>query len=512
MEDQHFDVIIIGAGQGGGTVALALAPSGKRILLLERGDFLPRSKDNWNALNVFRDQGYSTPETWYDRRGRGFKPKQYYWVGGLTKFYGATLIRFRREDFGELQHLDGVSPAWPISYDDLEPYYSKAESLFHVHGRRGDDPTEAPSSQPYPHPPVSHEPMIAEIADSMLSMGLHPFHLPLGILLDEANPTESTCIRCDTCDGFACPLRAKADAEVICVRPALEHDNVSLLPRCHVKRLETNGSGRQIRSVVVDRDGKELRFSGDLVVLAAGAINSAGLLLASYSDRYPNGLANGSGMVGRNLMLHTNCAMISVMPFRENPTVYPKTLCLNDFYFNDPLDTDWQYPLGDIQLLGNLTPETLKAVQPLVPMPALRYLSSHMVSWWQSTEDLPQHRNRVELLQDGKLKLSYWPSNVESVNRLTARLKQLLRRIGYRFFVTRRSGVETVGHQCGTVRFGSDPSTSVLDIDCKAHELDNLYVVDASFFPSSTALNPALTIAANALRVADHLAERLRGF
>jgi choline dehydrogenase-like flavoprotein len=508
MADRHFDVIIIGAGQGGGTTALALAPTGKRILLLERGDFLPRSKDNWDAYKVFRDEVYSTPETWHDLRNRPFRPKQYYWVGGLTKFYGATLIRFRAEDFGEIRHIDGMSPAWPISYDDLEPYYTRAERLFQVHGQRGDDPTEAPASEPFPCPPVSHEPMIAEIAERMSGMDLHPFHLPLGLRLDEQNPGDSPCIRCDTCDGFVCPLRAKSDAEVTCVRPAVEHENVNLLTRSRVVRLDTDASGGTVRGVVVERDGEKLEFSADVVVLSAGAINSALLLLASRSDRHPNGLGNGSGLVGRNLMLHTNCAMISVMPFRKNPTVFPKTLCVNDFYFNDPFDKDWEYPLGDIQLLGNLTPETLKSVQPIVPMPVARYLSEHMVSWWQSTEDLPQSRNRIELTPEGRVQLSYWPSNVESVNRLTARVKQMLRRMGFRLFVTRRSGPDTVGHQCGTLRFGADPGSSVLDVNCRLHEVDNLYVVDASFFPSSTALNPALTIAANALRVADYLTDR----
>jgi choline dehydrogenase-like flavoprotein len=276
-----------------------------------------------------------------------------------------------------------------------------------------------------------------------------------------------------------------------------------------VVRIDTDSSGGAVQSVVVERDGETLELSADVVVLSAGAINSALLLLASRSDTHPDGLGNGSGQVGRNLMLHTNCAMISVMPFRKNPTIFPKTLCVNDFYLNDPLDSSWEYPLGDIQLLGNLTPETLKSVQPMVPTPMARYLSGHMVSWWQSTEDLPQTQNGVELTPDGRVTLSYWPSNVESVDRLTARVKQILRKMGFRLFVTRRSGPDTVGHQCGTLRFGSDPTSSVLDVNCKVHEIDNLYVVDSSFFPSSTALNPALTIAANALRVADHLKERL---
>ena len=329
-----YDVIIIGTGAGGGTLARHLAPSGKRILLLERGDWLPRELENWLTEAVFVDNRYVSPDTWYDASGKPFQPGVHYFVGGATKMYGAALYRLRKEDFGELQHHDGVSPAWPISYDELEPYYTLAEQHYHVHGARGEDPTEPPASAPYPHPAVSHEPRIQQLADDLAAAGYRPFHAPCGIMLDEANPPFSTCIRCATCDGFPCLVHAKSDAEVLGVRPALEHPNVTLLTNAKVVRLETNDGGTAVTEVVVERDGVEERFAGDVVVVACGAANTAKLLLQSASDKHPNGLANGSDQVGRNYMFHDSTAVLALSR-EENPTAYQKTLGLNDFYFGD---------------------------------------------------------------------------------------------------------------------------------------------------------------------------------
>ena len=327
-----YDVIIIGTGAGGGTLARHLAPSGKRILLLERGDWLPREPQNWSDQDVFVDNRYVSPDTWYDASGKPFQPGVHYFVGGATKLYGAALYRLRKEDFGELQHHDGISPAWPISYDELEPYYTLAEQHYHVHGARGEDPTEPPSSAPYPHPAVSHEPRIQQLADDLAAAGYRPFHAPCGIMLDESNPPFSTCIRCATCDGFPCLVHAKSDAEVLGVRPALEHSNVTLLTNAKVARLDTNGEGTAVTEVVVDREGGEERFSADVVVVACGAANTAKLLLQSANEKHPNGLANGSDQVGRNYMFHDSTAVLALSR-EENPTAYQKTLGLNDFYF-----------------------------------------------------------------------------------------------------------------------------------------------------------------------------------
>ena len=228
---EQFDVIIIGTGAGGGTLAHTLASSGKRVLLLERGDFLPREMENWSPDDVFIDGRYISKDTWYDGDGTAFQPQVHYFVGGATKLYGAALYRLRPEDFGEIHHVDGISPAWPVGYDEFEPFYTKAEQLYQVHGTHGEDPTEGPFSEPYPAPPVSHEPRLQEISDALTAKGYHPFSAPCGILLDESDRNRSQCIRCAWCDGYPCMVHAKADAEVMAVRPSLESPNVTLLDR-----------------------------------------------------------------------------------------------------------------------------------------------------------------------------------------------------------------------------------------------------------------------------------------
>ena len=329
---ENYDVIIIGSGAGGGTLAYALAESGKNILLLERGDFLTRELENWDPKQVFVEGRYISKDTWFDRDGKQFQPQVHYFVGGATKLYGAALYRLRPVDFGEIKHADGISPAWPLSYDDFEPWYSRAEQLYQVHGNAGEDPTEGPRSQPYPWPAVSHEPRLQQISDDLAKGGYHPFHAPCGILLNEADRPRSTCIRCVTCDGYPCLVHAKSDAEVIAVRPVLGRDNVTLLTGAEVTKLETDPAGRTVTGVVVSRDGERAVYTGDIVVLSAGAANSAKILLNSASDRHPQGLANGSDQVGRNYMFH-NCLAVVALSKERNDTVFQKTLGINDFYF-----------------------------------------------------------------------------------------------------------------------------------------------------------------------------------
>ncbi len=516
----HYDVIIIGTGAGGGTLAYSLAPTGKRILLIERGDYVPREKENWSSEAVNLQARYNTKETWHDKDGKALHPHTNYYVGGNTKFYGAALFRLRKEDFGELQHHGGVSPAWPLSYDELEPYYTRAERLYHVHGQRGVDPTEPPASAEYPYPVVSHEPRLQALHEDMQSSGLNPFHVPLGVMLNESAPEKSPCIRCSTCDGFPCLVRAKADAQVCAVDPALKYPNVELLTRARATRLETDASGRSVKSVIVERDGELERYSADIVVVSAGAINSAALLLRSANARHPRGLANGSDMVGRHYMGHTNSVVIALSRC-PNPTVFQKTLAINDFYFGSD---DFPYPMGHISFVGKLDLYALKAGAPAIaPGWTLELMAKHSLDFWLTSEDLPDPENRVTLDSDGNVVLAYTPNNLEGHARLQAKLKQLMKRqkcdvhggechqglFSRNFFVGDRIPLAGVAHQNGTLRFGHDPRTSVLDVNCKAHELDNLYVVDASFFPSSAAVNPALTIIANALRVGEHLRHRL---
>ncbi|MGA7113267.1 MAG: GMC family oxidoreductase, partial [Pseudolabrys sp.] len=346
--DKRFDVIIVGSGAGGGTLARSLAPSGKNILILERGDWLKREADNWDAAAVFEYNRYVSPDTWYDRNGRPFQPQVHYFVGGATKLFGAALYRLRQRDFAELRHYDGISPAWPISYEEFEPYYARAEEMYHVHGLRGHDPTEPPSSGPYPCPPVSDEPRISQLRDRLIAVGYHPFNAPCAIMLNEANMAYSTCIRCKTCDGFPCLVHAKSDAEIVAVRPALEFPNVTLMRNAKAVKLETNAAGTAVTEVIAEVEGERDVFRGDVVILSCGALNTAKLLLMSANDRHPNGLANGSGQVGRNYMFHNSQAVLAIS-HETNPTIFQKTLALNDFYFGME---GFEYPMGNIQMLG----------------------------------------------------------------------------------------------------------------------------------------------------------------
>jgi choline dehydrogenase-like flavoprotein len=522
MDSAHqYDVIIIGTGAGGGTLAYRLAPSGRRILLLERGGYVPREKDNWSTRAVVTEGKYHIKEPWYDTNGKEFHAGTHYFVGGNTKFYGAALLRLRQKDFGEVRHHGGISPAWPIRYEDLEPYYTEAERLYQVHGSRGEDPTEPEASAPYDHPPVSHEPRLQRLSDDLTRLGYRPFHLPVGVLLDEQNPRLSACIRCETCDGHPCLVNAKADAQVICVDPALKRPNVTLLTNAYVSRLETDASGRAVTRVHVERDGARETYSGSIVVVSCGAINSAALLLRSASDRHARGLANGSDQVGRNYMCHLNSVLLA-LSLCPNPTVFQKTLGINDFYFSTK---EWDYPMGHISFVGKTDANILAAGAPkVVPGFTLDLMAKHSIDFWLTSEDLPDPDNRVTLRQDGGITLTYRPNNEEGHKRLQAKLKTLMKAApcpahgekclkdfaSINAYIGQRIPLAGVAHQNGTLRFGRDPRTSVLDVNCKAHELDNLYSVDGSFFPSSSAVNPALTIMANALRVGDHLLERLR--
>jgi choline dehydrogenase-like flavoprotein len=511
--DSQYDVIIIGSGAGGGTLAYRLAPTGKKILLLERGDYIPREKENWDSHAVVVENRYHVAEPWYDKDGAEFHPGTHYAVGGNTKFYGAALIRLREADFGEIRHHGGISPRWPISYAELEPYYTQAEHLYQVHGKRGEDPTEPPASAPYLHPPLSHEPRIQQLVDDLKSLGCRPFSMPVGVMRDEQRPEKSACIRCDTCDGFPCLVRAKADAQVICVEPALAHPNVTLLTGAYVERLRTSASGREVTEVQVRRNGVAEVYKGGIVVVSGGAVNSAALLLRSADERHPNGLANGSDQVGRNYMCHLNSMFLAVSRDR-NDTKFQKTWGLNDFYHASP---EWEYPMGHMSMIGKTDASILRAGAPrLVPGMTLEIMARHTLSFWLTSEDLPHPGNRVRVVEGGQVQLMYTPNNEEGHRRLAAKLKSMLKQIGchdhlvpMQAYIPARIPLAGVAHQNGTIRFGRDPKTSVLDTNCKAHELDNLYVVDASFFPSSGAVNPALTIMANALRVGDHLRERI---
>ena len=523
MSNDHYDVIVIGSGPGGGTLASRLAPTGKRILILERGDYLKREPENWNTDAVFNKARYQADETWFDSAGKPFKPGIHYYVGGNSKVYGSALVRLRREDFGALHHSTGISPAWPIGYDALDPYYLEAERLYHVHGRRGEDPTEPNAGAPFPYPPVEHEPHIRRLSDAWARQGLTPFHLPLGILLDQkpgtGEPTPgSACIRCGAFDGFPCLTNGKADAQIVCVDPTLkQHSNVTLLTGAYVTRLETDPAGKTVTGVHVTRDGQDERYSADLVVVACGALNSALLFLRSANDAHPDGLANGSGQVGRNYMRHIQSVMLCVSKQR-NDTVFQKTLALTDFYFGT---RDWPYPMGFVQMCGKVHGEQVRgqaipAWLNFLPNVPFDMLAHHAIDLWLSSEDLPNPDNRVTLDRAGKVTLALADTNMIAHEKLIAATEAMMDATndggslsGRSIYLKKLIEVDGVSHQAGTLRFGLDPKQSVLDVDCRTHEIDNLYVADSSFFPSVGAVNPTLTIIANSLRVADHLKTRL---
>ncbi|MEL6553189.1 MAG: GMC family oxidoreductase [Cyanobacteria bacterium J06621_11] len=515
----HYDLIIIGTGAAGGTMARKLAPTGKKILVLERGGFLPKEKENWDSREVYGKDRYRTTEQWYDKDGNPFQPFTHYFVGGNTKFYGSAHYRLREKDFEKVVHKGGISPEWPLKYNDFEPYYTQAEQLFDVHGLRGTDPTEPPSNTPFPFPPISHEPHIAKIGEILKEKGLHPAYQPLGLKLNEANKELSECIRCESCDGFPCMVNAKADGDVNGVRPTMMYPNVTLKTHARVNRLHTDATGKKVTAVETEINGETHLFSAHLVVVCAGALNSAVLLLRSANEQHPNGLANSSDLVGRNFMRHKICAIVA-LGLKPNPTVYPKTMAINDFYWGED---DFPYPMGHVQTLGNINEDRAATNSPpfipskLIPMAVFKAAANRTTPWFLMGEDLPDPNNRIYVQDDeetgikgGKIVLEYTSNNDTSFNRLINRWKGILKSIDpLSVLFTTDMALKDVGHQCGTCRFGENPTTSVLNLNCQTHDVKNLYVVDGSFFPSSAALNPTLTIIANTIRVSEHLSERL---
>lgn len=496
----HYDVVIVGAGVGGGAMANRLAATGARVLMVERGNYLPREADNWSVKAVFHDRKYTAKETWRDRDGKPFNPSTFYYVGGNSKFFGAATVRFRKEDFGDLEHEDGVAPAWPWSYEDFAPYYDEAERLMGTHGTAGADPIEPPRSGPFPYPTIGHEPEIEAIAEKLRGKGLRPFPLPIAIDRHDGG----ACIRCKTCDGFACKLGAKNDAEVRLVRPALATGRVDLVLDTKVRRLLTDPSGRRVTGIEIEQDGQTRVIGGDLFISSAGAINSAVLLLRSASDKHPGGIGNNtSDLLGRNYMAHNNTAMMAVHPFRKNRVTFQKSIAINDFYL---ANHHRPYPLGNVQGLGKLQGGMLTASVKFIPEWMMDLFAERSVDWWIMSEDLPRRENRVTLDSDGTVRVSYTPNNLRAHNELVKIWGRTMRSIGYPLILTQRMDITVSMHQCGTAVFGRDPATSVLDPYCKVWDVDNLYVVDASFLPSSTGFNPSLTIVSQAVRVAEHIA------
>jgi len=496
---KSYDVVIVGAGVGGGAMANQLAKAGVRVLVVERGNRLPREADNWSVKAVFHEKRYTTKETWRDRDGQEFNPSTYYYVGGNSKFFGTATIRLRAEDFQDLAHEGGVAPAWPISYGDLAPYYDVAEQLMGTHGTAGMDPCEPPRSGPMPYPAIGHEPEIEYFNTRLRDLGLKPFPLPVAIDLHPGG----TCIRCRTCDGFACKIGAKNDAEVRLVDPALATGNVDLILDSYVHRFITSDDGRKVTGIDIEQKGERRIIHGDLFISSAGAINSAALLLRSANGKHPKGLGNNSSdQLGRNYMAHNNTAMMAINPFKKNNVVFQKSLCINDFYLANSVRP---YPLGNVQGLGKLQGGMLTAHMKGTPEWLMSWFATRSVDSWIMSEDLPDPNNRVTIDNDGKIRLSYTANNLKAHGELVKHWSKLMRSLGYPLVITQKMDIKVAMHQCGTARFGKDPATSVLDPFCRSWDVDNLYVVDASFMPSSTSVNPSLTIVAQAVRTTEHL-------
>ena len=506
-----YDIIIIGSGAGGSTIAYKLADTGKKILIIERGDYIPLEKENWDSVEVFQKNRYTTTDKWLDKHGKEFRPGMHYNVGGNTKFYGAALFRLRKEDFKEIQHYDGISPAWPIQYEDLKDYYLEGETLFHVHGKRGSDPTEPFDAAPYPNPPLPHEPRIQEIFDELTSYGLHPFELPIGVNLKRHKTANAPYIL-DRFDGFPDASERKGDAHLCTLSKALEYSNVELMINTKVLKLNTDDSGKRITEVVVEQNGGTNVLTADLIILSAGAVNSAAILLESNNEKHPNGLANSSDQVGRNYMFHQNTALVALYT-EPNPTRFGKTFGINDFYH---ANRGYDFPLGHIQMLGKSDEHQIKADSP-VPAPGFTFelMAEHAVDFWLTSEDLPDPENRVTV-ENGQIKITYSANNQRGHELLKGELIKALKASGKfesflfkGFYFSKGMDIASPAHQNGTTKMGTDPQKSVVDSSCKAHDLDNLYIVDGGFFVSSGAVNPALTIIAMALRVGDHLKQNI---
>ena len=482
---------------GGAMSARALSQKGKKILILERGYRLPRESQNWDPQEVFLNSRYKNAGQWRDSQGKSFSPGVHYFVGGNTKVYGASLLRFREKDFEKYQAAEGISPSWPFSYSDLEPYYLEAERALKVHGNQGEDPTDPWRSGDYEYPALAHDDYVAKIAEKMKRIGLHPSHMAMGVDVREGG----LCIRCKTCDGFPCKVGAKSDAETCGVDPALATGNAEIIEGIEVIRLEHDETGRKITSIIARKDGQDYEIFAKYFILSAGAANSAALLLKSNSEKHPHGLANSSGLVGKNWMVHNATFMVGVNPFRRNKTNFQKTLMLNDWYWESPQGI----PLGNVQMLGKLQAAMFKGARPWCPTWALTFLASHSFDIYLESEDLPAHENKVTVDNDGVIRIHWKANNMKSHNELVKSAKKMLHKVGFLIVLKEPMGIETNSHMCGTLVAGIDPQKSVVDTHCKAHDLDNLYVIDSSFFPSSAAANPALTIAAQAFRVASEV-------
>ncbi|WP_420334226.1 FAD-dependent oxidoreductase [Roseibium sp.] len=487
------DIVIVGSGMGGATLAAGLAPSGARITILERGHRIPDDAPARDPWRIYTNSAFRSSETWLDERDNPFEPGNYYNVGGNSKLYGAVLIRYRAQDFDAMEHYEGVSPAWPLRYQDIAPWYEAAEKLYQVRGDVSGDATEPEHTGPYPFPPVADEDAIRIARERLVKAGVKPFSLPLGVDIEQWLAAGKT-----GWDGYPDLRCGKMDAETCGLAEALAHDNVDLITGAEVTSLKADPETRKISSVTFLKDGAETTLTPEIVAVCAGAVQTAALLLRS-------GVANSSDQVGRCFMNHNATAMIAIDPRFRNNAVYQKTFGINDWYLSDGVD---DRPLGNVQLLGRVTPDILKIQVPQLPGFAAKWISGHALDLYLISEDLPDPESRI-VLKNGKIQLIWRRSNMTAHKKLVERTKTTLRKAGFPLVLSRLFDGRVPSHQCGTAQLGDDPKTSVLDPDCRSWDHPNLYVTDAAALPTSAAVNPALTVAALALRTANTIRQEL---
>ncbi len=448
----HYDIVIIGSGAGGGTMARALSDSGARVLVVERGQAVPQEDDNWNPAAVWKQLRYRATERWLDARGDEFLPYTHYGVGGNTKFWGSVLYRLRREDFQATEHIDGESPAWPIDYDTLEPYYDQAERLYHVHGQHGVDPTDPPR-KPFPYAPIPHAAGMADDCRRARAPGSSPV-VPAA-RSHSARRTGRMCVvqhvqfvpLPDSREERCRSMRNRAGA-----RPG-DRRAVDQRARTasHHEPIGQDRRGRRDRTQRLT----VVKVGASLVIVSCGAVNSAALLLRSKNDKHREGLANSSGLVGRRYMAHLATMMQGFHPFRTNDTVFQKTVAINDFYLSGPSS---KYPLGHIQSQGRTHGVMAQTVVPWIPLWAYDAWVARGVDWLAMSEDLPRDENRVTVGSDGRIQLHYRPNNLVAHGLLVRETTRILHRLGFWKVMTHSHKSKNTTHQCGTLCFGTDPA------------------------------------------------------
>jgi choline dehydrogenase-like flavoprotein len=483
---QRYDVIVIGSGAGGSTLAYQLSIFGHRVLVVERGDFLRPSR-----LNSSDPVGKYINHFAKNRSGKLSV------VGGETKFYGSALYRMRESDFHAVEHEKGVSPAWPITYSDLEPYYERAEALYRVHGSTDGDPSEPPRARPFPYPPIEHAPIVSKLVRRIEQAGTRVSAIPRGL---DYGPG-GRCVLCSTCDGHYCQLDAKMDAEIAALRPALATENVQLMTGTDCLRVLTTSDGSRITGVLLRHLNREKVVHADVVAVCAGLTGSTSLLRRSRTKIHPDGLGNATGCLGRYLAGHSVGLIFPIIGWKEVPPTHTKTFAINGYYNGAP---DCPYPTGVIQAAGQMPfwEETSRFVRPLA-----HFVGTRSLMCFYMTEALPTHETRLLFDEDHVVNRVPPVHNLKTFFKLRDLATDIFQRAGHLVLAPRRR--PHVWHEVGTARFGTDPATSVVDQNCQVHGIEGLFVVDASVLPSAGAVNPALTIIALALRAGNHISQRL---